>query len=434
MKFLNVVEIESALTALNSTYPAITELITLPHATAEGRRSHALFIGGAGARCPRPGVLLISGAHGREWGGPDILVNLATDLLESYTAGSGLAYGGRTFSAQDIASLVSRIDLIVFPDVNPDGRHYSQTVQADWRRNRNPAMSGGNPARIGVDLNRNFDFLWDFPVAFSPLANPGSIASTDPASELYHGPAPFSEAESQNVRWLVERYSQIRWFVDIHSSGGDILYSWGDDENQSGNHAKNFRSAAWNGQRGLEGDAYGEYIPSSDHATAKTAATLMRDAIVAVRGQPYVATQSFFLPGWGTYPTSGASDDWCFSRAFVDGGNKTIYAFTYEFNVTKTFYPTWPQMVEIIKDVDAGLVALCLHARPSRVAMILCVVRAWLYRLWRRVRPPELWGPYGPWGRLRRAVAQVVSSVVRRAPALVRRIVRAAAPILGRRR
>lgn len=433
MTFLNVVEIESALIALNAAHPAITQLISLPHVTAEGRRSHALLIGAPGPRCPRPGVLFISGAHGRERGGPDILVNLATDILEAYSAGSGIAYGGKTFSAEDVASIVARIDLIVFPNVNPDGRHHSQTVTPDWRRNRNPAMSGGNPARVGVDVNRNFDFLWDFPVAFSPAANPDSIASTDPANEMYHGPAPFSEAESKNVRWLVERYGQIGWFVDVHSSGGDILYSWGDDENQSVDPSRNFRNPAWNKRRGVAGDEYGEYIPASDHAIAKAAAIVMRDANIAVRGEPYVAAQSFFLPGWGTYPTSGASDDWCFSRAFLDAGHGTIYAFTYEFNVVKTFYPTWPEMVEIIKDVDAGLLALCLHVRPGRLAMLWCVVRAWAYRLWRRVRPPDLWGPYGPLARLARAVARVAAAVVHRVGSVLRRVARVAASILRRR-
>jgi len=39
---------------------------------------------------------------------------------------------------------------------------------AGWRRNRNPANSSGNAACIGVDINRNYDFLFDFATAFSP--------------------------------------------------------------------------------------------------------------------------------------------------------------------------------------------------------------------------------------------------------------------------
>ena len=48
MTFLNVVEIESALSGLAAAYPNTSRLITLPNATAEGRTSHALMIGTAG--------------------------------------------------------------------------------------------------------------------------------------------------------------------------------------------------------------------------------------------------------------------------------------------------------------------------------------------------------------------------------------------------
>ena len=161
MTFLNVVEIESAVLALGAAYPSAAQVITLPFLTAEGRQSHALRI--ASGSCHGTGVLLISGTHAREWGGPDILINLATDLLEAYTAGTGLAYGGTSFTAAGVERIVERVELIVFPDINPDGRHYSQTVYSMWRKNRNPVSSGGNPSKVGVDDNRNYDFLWNYP-------------------------------------------------------------------------------------------------------------------------------------------------------------------------------------------------------------------------------------------------------------------------------
>jgi len=167
MTFLNVVEIESALVGLASNYPSISQLITLPFFTAEGRQSHALLIG-TGDGCPQTGVLLISGAHAREWGGPDICINFAADLLEAYTANTGLVYGGTSYTAAEIKSIIERLDVIVFPDINPDGRNYSQNTYDMWRKNRNPASSGGDPKKIGVDVNRNYDFLWDFNTAFAP--------------------------------------------------------------------------------------------------------------------------------------------------------------------------------------------------------------------------------------------------------------------------
>jgi murein tripeptide amidase MpaA len=414
MSFLNVVEIESALAGLASTYPGLAQLITLPYFTVEGRQSHALRIGVG--ECPHPAVLIISGAHAREWGGPDICIHFAADLLEAYSLGTGLVYGGAAYTAGEIKSIVERLDVIVFPDINPDGRNYSQTTYAMWRKNRNSASSGGQASSIGVDPNRNYDFLWDFNTAFAPAAQAGgTLASSNPSSDIFHGTAPFSEAETKNVRWLFEQFPRISWFMDIHSYGGDILHSWGDDTNQSSSVSVNFTNPAWNGQRGLPGDAYGEFINACDLASVISAGNAMSAAIAGVRGQTYAVAQSFFLPSWGSpYPTSGASDDWAFSRYFTDPTKRKVRAYTIEFNTVKTFFPTWTEMQSIILDVDAGLVRFCLGAVPRfSISSWWCWIRKWFTEaIWHRVFPPELWGPYGPWGRIVRVVESIVFPIV----------------------
>jgi murein tripeptide amidase MpaA len=150
MPYLNVTEVESGLAGLAGAYPALTEIITLPNTTHEGRTSHALRIG-TGSAASKDGVLFIGGVHAREWGSCEICLNFATDLLEAYTLGTGLVYGGKSFTAAEIQAVVEGLNLFVFPLVNPDGRHHSQNVVPLWRRNRNPADSGGNPDCIGVD-------------------------------------------------------------------------------------------------------------------------------------------------------------------------------------------------------------------------------------------------------------------------------------------
>jgi murein tripeptide amidase MpaA len=401
VSFLNVVEIESALQGLAAQYPTITKLITLPYATVENRQSHALQIGIGGA-CPNLAVLILSGTHAREWGGPDICINFAADLLKAFSNNSGLTYGGKSFTAAQIASIVKRLVLIVFPDLNPDGRNFSQTSYSMWRKNRNPASSTpGVPASVGVDLNRNYNFLWDFPTTFSSALNPEiTLASNNPSSDLFHGTAAFSEAETRNVRWLFKQYSTIARFVDIHSYGGDILYPWGDDENQASNSSMSFTNAAWNGTRGLAGDQYREYITQADLDRLIALAGSMSAAIAAVRGEVYALGQSFNLPSWGsTYPTSGASDAWVFSRRYLNTKAST-FAFAVEFNNSATFFPTWTQMELIIRDMSAGLVQFCLDAVPRLWRpWIWCVILQWLYKLWKRVWPWDLWGPYGPWER-----------------------------------
>lgn len=414
MSFLNVVEIESALVGLASTYPSISQLITLPFFTAEGRQSHALLLG-TGNGCPQTGVLLISGAHAREWGGPDICINFAADLLEAYTMSTGLVYGGVSYTAAEIKSIIERLDVIVFPDINPDGRDYSQKTFNMWRKNRNPASSGGDAKKIGVDVNRNYDFLWDFQKTFAKGAQAaGSLASDVPSDDTFHGKAPFSEPESQNVQWLYDQYPQICWFMDIHSYGGDLLYSWGDDVDQTTTPDMNFTNPAWDGKRGVDGDVYGEYINTCDRANVKAAAEATVAAITGVRGEAYTAYQSFFLPALGmTYPTSGASDDWSFSRYFSDQSNKKVWAFTMEFNLGGTFFPTPAEMDLIILDIDAGLVRFCLGALPTvSLPLWRCRLRDFYYAIWHRVFPPELWGPYGPWERVRNVAEKIFGPIV----------------------
>jgi murein tripeptide amidase MpaA len=419
--FLNVTEIESALIALNTAYPALTQVLLLPNVTYEGRQSRALLIrGNSGFTC-RPALVFISGAHAREWGGPDILVNLATDLLEAYTANAGLAYGNKSFSAAEIRQIVDRTDVVVFPDINPDGRAYSMaaragSTQAMWRKNRNPASSGGAANAIGVDVNRNYDFLWNFPVTFAPNAVPPP-ASTDPTNDVFFGTGPFSEPESRNVLWLVDQFPNARWFLDVHSFTGRVLHPWGDDENQTTDSSKSFKNTAWDGKRGVAGDAYGEFVGATRLAQLQAAGGAMRDAIYAVRGESYVSQSGFDL-----YPTSGTSEDWAFTREFLNPSRGPLSGFVIEFNKDIDFFPTWGEMQKLIADVDAGLVALCVRARPGLLLVILCWFRVRFWAIWHRVFPPELWGPYGPWRRIVPVVGAMVAGIVAAVVTVVRAI------------
>lgn len=357
MTYLNVNEVETAAANLAAAYPSLCQLIPLPHKTFEGRSCNALRLGG-GAPGSRDCVMIICGVHAREWGSCEIGLGFAADLLEAYTGGLGLAYGGKSFTAAQIKTLIDGLHVLVFPLVNPDGRHHSQTSDGMWRRNRNPASSGGNPGCVGVDINRNYDFLFDFKTAFSPASAASIYTSDDPcnASQVYHGPAAFSEPETRNVKWLLDTNPRTRWFLDVHSYAEDILFNWGDDQNQSTNTAMSFLNPAFNGQRGVGNDAaYKEFIPSTDFTVAQQLAFRFRDALQAVRGKTYTAMQAF-----GLYPTAGASDDYVYSRHFTDPSQGKIYGYTIEWGTQ--FQPPWPEMELIIQDVSAGLIAFCLDA------------------------------------------------------------------------
>src|SRR5512144_930851 len=318
MPYLNVDEVETALAlAADPANAAFTELLTLPHRTWERRTCQALRIHHGNPA--RSGVYLLGGVHAREWGSPDILVNFVQLLTDAYRDQTGIAQSGARVSAAEVRRIVEALDVVVFPQANPDGRHYSMTVDPMWRKNRRPAEAelcpsgGGNGP--GVDVNRNYDFLWDFPAKFSPDAP--VMTSTDPCSEIYRGPGPASEAETANVTWLLDRFPSLGYFIDVHSFGEDILYNWGDDDDQTTDPAMNFRNPAYDGQRGIPdatpgGDPgkYREYVPPADLDTLVALEHTMREAIAAAHGRRYSVKGAV-----GLYPTSGTSDDYAYSRS-----------------------------------------------------------------------------------------------------------------------
>lgn len=64
----------------------------------------------------------------------------------------------------------------------------------------------------GVDLNRNYDYKWE-------MGNPHET------TEIYRGPAPFSEPETQAIRNLVLQH-HFKYALDFHSGTELIVYPW----------------------------------------------------------------------------------------------------------------------------------------------------------------------------------------------------------------
>jgi murein tripeptide amidase MpaA len=361
MPYLNVDEVETAVRVTAGPPNAdFTQLIVLPHLTWEGRQCHAIKLG-KGSGPSRIGVYLLGGVHAREWGSPDILVHFMEQLADAYRTHTGLTLSGQRFTAADIQQIVNTRDVFVFPQANPDGRHHSMTVDPMWRKNRRPAPAGApvDPHCVGVDINRNYDFLWNYSAHFDPAAPVAN--STSPCHpEVYIGPSVASEPETQNVVWILDHVPNIRFFIDLHSFGEDILYSWGDDEDQSTNPDMNFRNPAYDRRRGSKGDtAYREYIAQSDRELAIRLANGIRDAIRTVRGRTYTVQPSFAL-----YPTAGASDDYAYSRHLVDHNKPKVLSYTIEWgspNTLTPFHPSYSEMQNIIQEVTAGLLAFCLQ-------------------------------------------------------------------------
>jgi hypothetical protein len=169
-------------------------------ASIEGRPILAAKIGAPDDSPARPNVVFLATYHAREWAATEmarrLLVHLAAPAPEAR-----------------VDSLVDRRDIWIIPVVNPDGYEYTHTTDRFWRKNRRVNDDG----TIGVDLNRNHAYRWGFDdIGSSPR----------PGSEVYRGPAPQSEPETQAIAALHDAHPPVLG-VSYHTFTGQILYPWG---------------------------------------------------------------------------------------------------------------------------------------------------------------------------------------------------------------
>jgi murein tripeptide amidase MpaA len=360
--------VSAHLDALATTYPTICTRSGPGDWTAgtQGGKSGYVKIAATTASSPasRWPVLITGGVHARELAPPDALVSFLEKLLAAYAASSaitypawtdpvsGIVYDSFTIPWPWVRSAVENLDLYVAPLVNDDGRDFvlaslpagspyaTQELHKMWRKNRAAAPAGvTNPYGTGVDINRNFNILWNFTKYYDmslPDIDIGS--STDPLDDTYIGSAAESEPEAKNVANLM-RNKGVGFFLDVHMYGRDVLYSWGTETNQTTDMSQSFTNSTWDGKRdGVHHNTYKEYIPSATAAAAAAAAQHISDQILAKAGgsspaaqarSKYTAKQSADL-----YVTTGASDDYCFSRWFapLTGGAAVspVMAFTLE--------------------------------------------------------------------------------------------------------
>jgi hypothetical protein len=208
----------------------------------------------------------------------------------------------------------------------------------------------------GVDLNRNFDFLWSSGI--------GTSASS--CSQTYKGSSAFSEPETRNVRYLLDTFPNIGYMLDIHSYSELILHPWGDDHNQTTDPTMNFMNPVYDGLRGTGGaGSYREYIPGSDLDRFVLLANNMRNAIDDERGRIYTVKQ-----GMDLYPTTGTTEDYAYSRHFVDASKRRVMAYVVETGTQ--FQPPFAEGYNIIKEVATGLVNFCVNCLcVSEIVMLL---------------------------------------------------------------
>lgn len=163
----------------------------------------------------RLGVLAYSQEHAREWQTPLVTVETAERLLRNY------AIDGHT------KQLVDNLDIFIVPSVNPDGAHYSFYDRPSQRRNMtyrcptNRYFDQVMTSRWGVDVNRNYSegSAYDGYFGASTIDTP-----TGCTGDTFAGPAELSEPEARNIAWLGDTFSNIRFAMNVHSSGNFFMW------------------------------------------------------------------------------------------------------------------------------------------------------------------------------------------------------------------
>ncbi|GAB3737751.1 hypothetical protein GCM10027598_65390 [Amycolatopsis oliviviridis] len=336
------VQFERLIRDMAQSLPDTLSWVRLPERSVQGKPMSALRMRG-GDRADRPGVILMAGAHARELMNPELLYNWIFRMAYALSSQTSVYYPGSDYGHSLVRLIVDSLDIFVVPMVNPDGRDI--VLSAEHLR-----MWRGNSR--GVDLNRNYDFLFES----------GIGTSADPASEIYRGPQAFSEPETRDIRWLLDTFPHITAVLDLHSYSELILYPWGDDDNQTTDPAQNFRVP--NPDRGVPNDGrYREYIPQGDLDWFLRAGSRMRDVIPKAHGRTYTLQQSV-----GLYPTTATIDDYTFARHFVNPGLKKVRTFCIETgrppvggDVLGAFQPPYEEARKVIEEVGPAIMEFLLE-------------------------------------------------------------------------
>ena len=300
--------------------PEIVRPITLPQETYEGRPVEGIEISSDvdNVRDGKPVFLQMGIHHAREWPSGEHALEWAYELVDGYRAGN-----------ERVTRLLERTRTIVVPVVNPDGFNASREAGEaqgsgngedgsflttfplspnEYRRKncRFPVGEGGSClqpafgiASGGVDPNRNYGAFW---------GGPGSSAS--PQDEDHHGPGPFSEPESQNIRELVST-RQVTTLITNHTFSNLVLRPPG--------------------------------LASQPDPVDEPVFKALGDAMAAENG--YLSQKGYEL-----YDTSGTTEDWSYNATGGLGFTFEIYCDgipdVLDDRCGGNFHPTYPNVVE----------------------------------------------------------------------------------------
>lgn len=168
----------------------------------------------------KPVLFAMSSIHARELTPAELNTRFAEHLLNNYGTDA------------DVTWLVDHREIHLLLQGNPDGRKIAE-AGGDKRKNENNDFCQGQ-LRKGIDMNRNFSWMW----------NQGSGSSGSSCDTTFRGPTPQSESENAAIdSYIKTLFVDARGenindaavetttgvYIDIHSYSELVLWPYGYD-------------------------------------------------------------------------------------------------------------------------------------------------------------------------------------------------------------
>ena len=311
--YRNYQDLASELAQIANDYPNITQLTSLGNSTC-----YDYYLGGDNdysdfqfevwclklsdnpqVNEDEPNIFFAAEIHAREPISLEVDMHILNYLVSNYGV------------IDSVTAWIDSTQIWFIPLMNPDGH---KLVTEGWhtyhRKNMRDNNANGIPDHStadGVDLNRNFGYVWG-----------DNGASNDPNSNIYHGPNEWSEQEAVFARDLLYAH---KFFAGItyHSYGQYVLYPLGH----------------------ISGAC------SYDHEIMDELAVNMAITIPRISGGGYYTPMQAVDFG---YTCQGTMGDWGYAE-------QRIFAFTIE--LAATFIPPESQVDQICEDnLQAALIML----------------------------------------------------------------------------
>ncbi|KAL7480058.1 hypothetical protein ACHAW6_005764 [Cyclotella cf. meneghiniana] len=233
--FHNIQGMMDAMLDLEKEYPDLVSVQSIGKSFLKDD-IYAMKITAKGTSSSKGKMLLTGGVHAREYAPPELLMRFAADALDKYNKDA------------DTTWILEHTEIHIIFYVNPDGRRKAEEEpNTMWRKNVDPGNDKCSDSTYGVDINRNFDFLWgDISGASkSPCdddymgTSAGSETETQALTEYAKSLFPEAQRKKDPVGQMDEPFGEdiMGLYMDIHAYGGFTYYPWGHKDTKSPDNA-----------------------------------------------------------------------------------------------------------------------------------------------------------------------------------------------------